>query len=55
MYLNFMMFIDLDLQVIHQKYRISYDEITNDLCPVSQFFLFVTVCILGLFLLRFSS
>ncbi|TXG63926.1 hypothetical protein EZV62_010920 [Acer yangbiense] len=21
--------------VIHQKYRISYDEITNDLCPVS--------------------
>lgn len=22
-------------QVIHQKYRISYDEITNDLCPVS--------------------
>ena len=25
----------LDLQVIHQKYRISYDEITNDLCPVS--------------------
>ena len=23
------------LQVIHQKYRISYDEITNDLCPVS--------------------
>lgn len=22
-------------QVIHQKTRISYDEITNDLCPVS--------------------
>lgn len=22
-------------QVIHQKYRISYDEIINDLCPVS--------------------
>ncbi|KAG4188866.1 hypothetical protein ERO13_A08G192400v2 [Gossypium hirsutum] len=24
--------------VIHQKYRISYDDITNDLCPVRPFF-----------------
>ncbi|KAK6940586.1 Dilute domain [Dillenia turbinata] len=24
----------LGRQVIHQKYRISYDEITNDLCPI---------------------
>lgn len=30
------------LQVIHQKYRISYDEITNDLCPVSYLFLSLT-------------
>lgn len=31
-------FATLILQVIHQKYRISYDEITNDLCPVSLLF-----------------
>lgn len=35
----------LDLQVIHQKYRISYDEITNDLCPVSFSLLCVCVCV----------
>ena len=40
------------IQVIHQKYRISYDEIINDLCPVS-LYPFQTLCLSawGLYLL----
>lgn len=40
------------LQVIHQKYRISYDEIAHDLCPVRLCFQFLETHLMVILIAR---